>query len=76
VVLANFNAGGISSLGTDEQFNKDVALNVVRYLHLSIFDPLLNGFGDIVRMRGKRGSFRWIAERTREFFGSSTDKQG
>jgi glycosyltransferase involved in cell wall biosynthesis len=75
VVVANFHAGGVSSVGSDEQFKKDVALNVVRYLHLSIFDPLLNGFDDIVKMRGKIGSFRWIAGRTREFFGSSTDKQ-
>jgi glycosyltransferase involved in cell wall biosynthesis len=80
VVVANFYAGGIS-VGSDEQFNKDVASNVMRYLHLSILDPLLNtpafvGFGDIGRMRGKTGSLRWIAGWTREFFGSSTDKQG
>jgi hypothetical protein len=64
VVVANFHAGGISSVG-DEQFAKDVTSNVVRY-----------GLGDIARMRGKPGSLRWIAERTREFLRSSTDKQG
>jgi glycosyltransferase involved in cell wall biosynthesis len=75
VVVANFHAGGISS-GLDEQFAKDVTVNVVNYLHLSVFDPLLNGFGDVARMRGKTGSLRWIAGRARKFFGSSTDKQG
>jgi glycosyltransferase involved in cell wall biosynthesis len=67
VVVANFHAGGIS-VGSDEQFGKDVGLNVMKYLHLSIFD--------IVRMHGKTEGLRWIARWTREFFRSSTGKQG
>jgi hypothetical protein len=64
VVVANFHAGGLSSVG-DEQFAKDVTSNVVRY-----------GLGDIGRMRGKPGSLRRISRLTREFFRSSTDEQG
>jgi glycosyltransferase involved in cell wall biosynthesis len=64
VVVANFNAGGLSSVG-DQQFAKDVTSNVVRY-----------GLGDIARKRGKPGSLRRVAKLTQEFFRSSTDERG
>jgi hypothetical protein len=62
VVVANFRAGGISSIG-DEQSVKDVMSNVVRY-----------GLGDVANMRQKPGSLRRIAERTREFLRCSTER--
>lgn len=69
LIIANFNAGGISSTGRpDEYFSREVASNVLKYFNLSISNPLVSspsfvGFGDIVKMQESKKSPRRILSR-------------
>lgn len=68
MIVANFYAGGLSGVGSDECFSLEVASNVLKYFGLSIYDPLVNtpaftGFADILKMRQSNSSFRRIVSR-------------
>jgi glycosyltransferase involved in cell wall biosynthesis len=68
MIVANFYAGGLSGVGSDECFSLEVASNVLKYFGLSVYDPLVNtpafaGFADILKMRQSHGSFRRIVSR-------------
>lgn len=59
VTVANYYAGGLSSRGVDECFNRDVASNVLRYFNLSLRNPWINspsflGYDEVFRMRESR----------------------
>jgi glycosyltransferase involved in cell wall biosynthesis len=69
VIVANFHAGGSSSGSRfDSAFSSDFAANVMAYLGLSEFNPLLNtpqspGYSDILRLQKSKGRLRYLLGR-------------
>ncbi len=68
VTVARFRGGGVSSVASDERFQREFTGNVLRYLNLSLCDPLVNtatfaGFNEILAMRRSRAPLKRFAHR-------------
>ena len=70
IVVADFRGGGISSVGRDDCFKKEVGANVLKYFNVSLWHPALltpefMGFTEIAKIRESKISLKRAASRIR-----------
>jgi glycosyltransferase involved in cell wall biosynthesis len=62
-IVADFYTGGLTGTSSDECFTREVARNVLQYLGVSVYNPLVSnpefvGFADIVKMQLRGAPWR------------------